>query len=60
MCELKFVWRYSTLIIPFLLTVALGIYCKQRRHSGYNFDFFKFNNDLNCLFSEMSLKCIEK
>ena len=58
--ELKFVWRYSTLIIPSLRTAAVGIYCKQRWHGVYNFDSFKFNNDLNFLFSEMSLKCTGK
>jgi hypothetical protein len=39
MYELKFVWRYSTLIIPSLRAVALGICCKQRQHGGYHFGF---------------------
>jgi hypothetical protein len=37
--ELKLVWRYSTLIIPSLRTVELGIYCKQRWRGVYLFDF---------------------
>ena len=55
--ELKFMLRYSTLIIPSLRTAAFGIYCKQW---CVPFWFFKFNNDLNFIFSEMSLKCTEK
>ena len=37
--ELKLVWPYSTLIITSLRTVALGVYCKYRRHGVYYFDF---------------------
>ena len=36
---------------------TLGIYSKRRRHGVYHFDFLKFNNDLNFLLSEISLKC---
>jgi hypothetical protein len=39
MYELKFVWRYSTLIILSLRTVVIGIHFKQRRHSVYKFGF---------------------
>ena len=39
MNECKFVWRYSTLIIPSLRIVAFGIYFKQIRHGMYHFDF---------------------
>jgi hypothetical protein len=39
MYELKLEWRYSTLIVPSLLVVTLGIYCKQRRHGVCHFEF---------------------
>jgi hypothetical protein len=49
--------RNSGKVLLAVLNLCVMIF---NQNGVYHFDFFKFNNDLNFILSEMSFKCTEK